>query len=84
MNKTLIPNTNITLKEFKELLFEKFKAYPMIYTNYKKNIFSISETYYENISITQNNLSSFCNKLNINHKLSYTNHYSKCITINMN
>jgi len=83
MNKTLIPNTNITLKEFKELLFEKFKAYPMIYTNYKKNIFSISETYYENISITQNNLSSFCKKLNINYELSYTNHYSKCITINM-
>ena len=83
MNKTLIPNTNIILKDFKELLYNKFKAYPMMRVNYKKNIFSISETYYENISITQNNLSSFCNKLNINYELDYTN-YSKCIKINLN
>ena len=63
MNKVLIPNTNITLKEFKELLYNKFKAYPMMRVNYKNNIFTISETHYEKVSITQNKLSSFCNKL---------------------
>ena len=83
MNKVLIPNTNITLKEFKELLYNKFKAYPMMRVNYKNNTFTISETYYEKVSITQNKLSSFCNKLNIDHKLDYIN-YSKCIKINLN
>ena len=30
-----LPNTDITLKEFKELLFKQFIAYPMMKTNYK-------------------------------------------------
>lgn len=83
MNKVLIPNTNITLKEFKELLYNKFKAYPMMRVNYKNNTFTVSETHYEKVSITQNKLSSFCDKLNINYELDYIN-YSKCIKINLN
>ena len=38
-NSKLIPNTNTTVKEFKELAFKKFKAYPMMRINYKKNQF---------------------------------------------
>ena len=63
MNKTLIQNTNITLKEFKELLFNKFKAYPMMKMNYKNKVFTITNTYYDDISITQDMLNSFCNEL---------------------
>lgn len=84
MNKTLIPNTNITLKEFKELLFGKFKAYPMTKTNYKNKTFTIMNTHYDNISITQNMLSSFCNELGISYELGYTNQYMKCINISLN
>ena len=62
MNKTLIQNTNITLKEFKELLFNKFKAYPMMKMNYKNKVFTITNTYYDDISITQDMLNSFCKK----------------------
>ena len=36
-NSKLVPGTNITIKEFKELAFEKFKAYPMMRVNYQKN-----------------------------------------------
>jgi hypothetical protein len=82
MNNTLIQNTNITLKEFKELLFGKFKAYPMMKTDYKNQVFIITNTYYNSISITQDMLSSFCNELGINCELSYTN-YSKCIKISL-
>ena len=66
--ENIIPTTNITLKDFKKLLFEKFKAYPTMELNYKKNIFTISNTFYDNISITQRKLSLFCNKLGIIHK----------------
>jgi hypothetical protein len=70
------------LKEFKELLFSKFKAYPIMKTDYKNQVFIITNTYYNSISITQDMLSSFCNELGINYELSYTN-YSKCIKISL-
>ena len=41
VNNTALPNTNITLKEFKELLYNKFKAYPLMFTDYKNNTFII-------------------------------------------
>jgi len=81
-NHKLIPNTNVTVKEFKELIFENFKAYPLMYTDYKKNRFIISNTFYDNISITQRKLSLFCKKLNIKHELSYE--YSRCVIIDLN
>jgi hypothetical protein len=65
LNNQKLPNTNITLKEFKELLFQQFKAYPSMQTNYKNKTFIISNTYYENISIEVEQLCSFCSKLNI-------------------
>jgi len=77
MNKMWIPNTNITVKEFKKLLFEKFKDYPMMYTNYKERTFSISPTN----SITQRDLRSFCKKLNINNEMRWVDYYSKGIYI---
>jgi hypothetical protein len=83
MNKTLIQNTNITLKEFKKLLFDKFKAYPMMKMNYKNKVFTIINTYYDDISINQDMLSSFCNELGISCELSYTNQYMKCIKISL-
>ena len=64
-NNKVIPNTEITLKEFKEMLFEQFKGYPMMYVDYKRNQFVIKQTYYDNISITQKKLVNFCNKFNI-------------------
>jgi hypothetical protein len=83
MNKTLIQNTNITLKEFKKLLFDKFKAYPMMKTNYKNQVFTIINTYYDDVSITQDMLSSFCNELGISCELGYTNQHMKCIKISL-
>jgi len=71
-NNKIIPNTDITLKQFKKLLYNKFKAYPMMFTDYKNNIFVISNTFYDDINITQRKLSMFCNKLGIKHKKSYT------------
>ena len=58
-NNKLISGTNISIKEFKELAFEKFKAYPLMCMNYQKNQFEIVNTFYENINITQNKLISF-------------------------
>ena len=83
MNNKSIQNTNITLKEFKELLFDKFKAYPMMKTDYKNQVFIITNTYYDDISITQDMLSSFCNELGINCELSYSS-YVKCVKISLN
>ena len=65
VNNTALPNTNITLKEFKELLYNKFKAYPLMFTDYKNNTFIITNTFYENIDITQDKLSMFCNELGV-------------------
>jgi hypothetical protein len=70
-NTKVIPNTSITVKEFKELIYDKFKAYPMMYMNYRKNQFEIVDTFYTSIYITQNKLSSFCKKLGINHEFGY-------------
>ena len=83
MNNKLIQNTNITLKGFKELLFDKFKAYPIMKTDYKNQVFIITNTYYDGTSVTQDMLSLFCNELDINCELSYTNQYMKCIKINL-
>ena len=69
INKTL-PNTNITLKDFKEMLYEHFKAYPSMTTNYKKNVFIVNVTFYDKIQITHNKLKEFCNVLNIKYESS--------------
>lgn len=69
INKTL-PNTNITLKDFKEMLYEHFKAYPSMTTNYKKNVFIVNVTFYNKIQITHNKLKAFCNVLNIKYESS--------------
>ena len=82
-NKTL-PNTNITLKEFKELLFEHFKAYPSMRTDYKKNVFVVGETYYDKIEIKQNKLCTFCDSLGIKYKKSIRYYFSKCVVIDLN
>ena len=82
-NKTL-PNTNITLKEFKKLLYEYFKAYPTMNTNYKKNIFVMNETYYDGIEIKQNKLGELCDSLGIKYTKSYEYGWSKCIVIDLN
>jgi hypothetical protein len=68
MNNQKLPNTDITLKEFKELLFQHFKAYPMMKTDYKNKTFIISETYYKNISVKIKQLCSICDELNIKYK----------------
>lgn len=84
INNKLIPNTNITLKQFKELLYNKFKAYPNMQTDYRNNRFIIANTFYENVSITQRKLSLFCNKLGIEYNKEYTSsYYTKCIVINL-
>ena len=75
INNKLIPNTNITLKQFKELLYNKFKVYPTMQTNYKDNTFIITDSF----DVTQRKLSSFCNKLGIKHKK-----YIKRIIIDLN
>ena len=61
----LIPNTDITVKEFKEMLFEKFKAYPMMSCNYKHQYLIIHQTFYDNIDITTNKLLKFCNNIGV-------------------
>lgn len=68
LNKTTIPNTTITLKEFKELLKKQFNAYPIMHTNYKTKQFIITNSFYENIDITQIKLINFCKKLGISYK----------------
>ena len=40
-NNKLISGTNISIKEFKELAFKKFKAYPLMCMNYQKNQLSL-------------------------------------------
>ena len=84
INNKLIPNTNITLKQFKELLYEQFKAYPSMRTDYKNNTFTVSNTFYDNIDITQHKLSLFCNKLGIGYKKCFNSNHSKCIVISLN
>ena len=78
----VIPNTDITVKEFKKLIYNKFKAYPSMYINYQKNQFEITNTFYDNISITQNKLSSFCKKLGIEYEFGYRS-ISKAIIIKL-
>ena len=80
----LIPNTNITVKEFKELIYDKFEAYPMMRMNYRKNQFEIVNTFYTSFYITQNKLVAFCKKLGINHELEYVGwSYSEAIIIKL-
>ena len=67
-NNIVLPNTTITLKEFKELLYNKFKAYPMMFTDYKNNTFIVTNTFYDGIKITKRKLTIFCNTLGINYK----------------
>lgn len=81
INNKVLPNTNITLKEFKKLLYDKFKAYPLMFTDYKNNTFMISNTFYDNIDITQRKLSTFCDILGIKYKKSCA--YSYCIEIKL-
>lgn len=68
VNNMILPNTNVTLKEFKELLYNKFKAYPIMITNYKNNTFLIKNTFYDGIDITQYELQMVCDELNINYE----------------
>ncbi len=83
-NSKLIPGTNTTVKEFKELAFKKFKAYPLMRMNYQKNQFEIVNTFYKNVNITQNKLISFCKELGAKHELGYTGWgYSKAIIIKL-
>ena len=82
-NTKVIPNTSITVKEFKEMIYDKFKAYPMMYMNYQKNQFEIVDTFYTSLYITQNKLSKFCKKLGINHEFGYYS-ISKAIIIKLN
>lgn len=84
INNKLIPNTNITLKQFKELLYNKFKAYPSMRTDYRNNTFIVSNTFYDNIDITQHKLSLFCDKLGIKHDKCIGPNYSKCVIISLN
>jgi len=82
LNDKVLPNTNIKLKEFKELLYNKFKAYPSMYTDYKNNAFIVTNTFYENIDITQRKLSLFCNKLGIKYEKGFFG-YTKCIKVHL-
>jgi len=82
-NSKLIPNTNTTVKEFKELAFKKFKAYPMMRINYQKNQFEICPTFYDgNININRDKLTSFCKKLGINYEWGHWG-YSSTIVIKL-
>lgn len=83
INNKLIPNTNITLKQFKELLYKQFKAYPCMKTDYRNNTFIVSNSFYDNVSITQRKLSLFCNKLGVKYKKGHDCHYAKCIVIDL-
>ena len=44
-NVKVIPNTDITVKEFKELIYDKFNAYPMMCMNSGENQFEIVNTF---------------------------------------
>ena len=80
----LIPNTDITVKEFKELFYDKFKAYPMMRMNYRKNQFEIVNVFYTNLYITQNKLIAFCKKLGVNFELEYVGWaFSEAIVIKL-
>jgi hypothetical protein len=79
MNDIVLLNTNITLKEFKELLYNKFKAYPTMITDYKNNTFLIRNTFYDGIDITQRKLQMACNELGISYKNSINSVYIKLI-----
>lgn len=82
-NSKLIPNTGVTVKEFKELAFEKFKAYPLMRMNYQKNQFEICPTFYDgNINITKDKLISFCEESGANYELGYWG-YSTAIVIKL-
>jgi hypothetical protein len=71
-NNQIIPNTKITVKEFKKLIYDKFKASPLMRINYRKNQFEIVNTFYDDVSITKKKLKKFCEELNINYELGYT------------
>jgi hypothetical protein len=71
-NIKIIPNTSITVKEFKKLIYDKFKASPLMRINYRKNQFEIVNTFYDDVSITKKKLKKFCEELNINYELGYT------------
>ena len=80
----VIPNTSITVKEFKELIYDKFEAYPMMRMNYRKNQFEIVNTFYTSFYITQNKLVTFCKKLGISHELEYVGwSFSEAIVIKL-
>ena len=82
-NNKLIPNTKVTVKEFKELAFEKFKAYPMMRVNYQKNQFEICPTFYDgDIDITKDKLISFCKELSANYESGWWG-YSSSIVIKL-
>ena len=83
-NTKVIPNTDITVKEFKELIYDRFRAYPMMRMNYRKNQFEIVNTFYTSFYITQNKLSKFCKKLGISHELEYVGwSFSEAIVIKL-
>jgi len=65
INSKVIPNTDITVKEFKEMLFEKFKARPMTTANYRRPYLIIHQTFYDGIDITTNKLFKFCNNVGV-------------------
>ena len=80
----VIPNTSITVKEFKELIYDRFRAYPMMRMNYRKNQFEIVNTFYTSFYITQNKLVTFCKKLGISHELEYVGwSFSEAIIIKL-
>jgi hypothetical protein len=80
----VIPNTDITVKEFKKLIYDKFQAYPMMRMNYRENQFEIINTFYDGVSITKSKLISFCKKLGISHELEYVGwSYSEAIIIKL-
>ncbi len=84
-NTKVIPNTDITVKEFKELMYDKFNAYPMMCMNYRKNQFEIHNVFYDGESITKRKLILFCKKLGINYELGYTGrYYSEGIIVKLN
>jgi hypothetical protein len=81
-NTKVIPNTDITVKEFKELIYDEFEI--MMRMNYRKNQFEIVNTFYTSFHITQNKLVAFCKKLGISHELEYVGwSYSEAIIIKL-
>jgi hypothetical protein len=84
-NTKVIPNTSITVKEFKKLIYDKFKASPLMRINYRKNQFEIVNTFYDDVSITKKKLKKFCEELNINYELGYTGWaFSEAVIIKLN